>query len=584
MTVDRRFQKFDPAKSDAGPRQAPVGPEGQLRLIKLQQLVAVLDRYGRIKDGIQISARQGFGWFQRSALAPGERHWLRPHNKPGATFPSVTTPGRDADTPASRAEITWDAAFLRAELNCLVAEQRNELFAARRPFATHSAGRSYAPSDALGVLKAALVFALDGAYFGHGDLPKERRIEIAGDHAREIMRRYPGRCWGDLWDSLDAHYGAWCKEKWTRRRRCAVGAGCAPMAPPELCPIPLHVLLTGRSGYWRPHPLLHRWLSEQANTRETAMAVADPVGHVRLIAPLKPSSQAGSRFGGRRSSEGEIDELKERLAKPRPLAPAGDVDAAIAALYARFPWFASVLNALRRDILAHAKRHHGGCGFAPILLLGPPGVGKSRFVRALAEAFALPFQRVDRAGETDNRDFAGTAKGWSTAEVAAPVRLLGRIDVGNPLIFVDEIDKESMNSRNGAVSRTLLTWLEQETSSDWQDPCLGLPVNLSYVMWVLGANGTQSLRGPLLSRVTIHEIGPPQPEHFDALLASILADLQPKSSGEAEDELPIDILPEAIERLRCRFEREGMSARNLRRAVEAALHAGYAASQRRMLN
>lgn len=584
MTGDSKFQRFDPAKSDAASRPAPVGAEGALRLIKLQQLVAVLDRYGRLKDGTQIGARQEFGWFQRNAWVPGERHWLRPHHKPGSTFPNVTTPGRDTDRAASHADITWDAAFLRAELNCLVAEQQDALFAARRPFAADGAGRSHAPSDALGVLKKALVFALDGAYFGHGVLPKERRIEIAGGHAREILRRYPGRCWGDLWGSLDAHYVAWRKERWTQRGRpCADGPGCAPMAP-ELCPIPLHVLLTGRSGYWRPHPLLHRWLSEQANKRETAMAVADPVGHVRLIAPLKPSSRGGSRFAERRSAAGEIEALKERLAKPRPLAPAGDVDASIAALYARFPWFASALNALRRDIIARAKTRHGGCSFAPILLLGPPGVGKSRFVRALAEAFALPFQRVDRAGETDNRDFAGTAKGWASAEVAMPVRLLARIDVANPLIFVDEIDKESMNSRNGAVSRTLLTWLEPETAADWQDPCLGVPVDLSHVMWALGANSTRSLRGPLLSRVTTHEIGAPGPEHFDALLASILSDLRPTISNETDDEAPIELLPEAIERLRHRFERERMSARNLRRAVEAALQAGYAAIVRRALN
>jgi ATP-dependent Lon protease len=152
---------------------------------------------------------------------------------------------------------------------------------------------------------------------------------------------------------------------------------------------------------------------------------------------------------------------------------------------------AGLLTDLRCDLIRRAASRHGAFSLAPILLLGPPGLGKSRFVRALGETFEVPFRRVDRAGKSDARDFLGNARGWSGEAPAMPTVLLGEITVANPVVLIDELDKETVDSRNDSVARGLLAMLEPETARRWRDPCLGAEIDLSHIAWVLAAIATR---------------------------------------------------------------------------------------------
>lgn len=359
------------------------------------------------------------------------------------------------------------------------------------------------------------------------------------------------------------------------------------VVPPAACTIPLDALLAGRHGRWRPHPALWRWLERDHARRTAPVAVAvstlpaeDKL--VRLVQPAPatpaPSSPTPSPpgFDKRRGGSGEAAALREALSKPRRLSRIGDVDARIAALYARFPWFGEALAAMRLDLIGRAARRGEAFALSPVVLAGPPGCGKSRFVRAFAEAFGSPWRRVDRAGESDAREFLGTGVGWAGETAAMPTRVLAEIDVANPVIFVDELDKETHDARGGSLTRGLLAMLEPETASTWRDPLLTTTVDLSHIVWIIAVNDATRLPAPLRSRVAIHQIAPPGPAQFDALLDSMLLDQA--TTTAIDDPEPLD--PAIRDALRARFSAGGVDARQLRRLVEAALAAGRDALRR----
>lgn len=263
-----------------------------------------------------------------------------------------------------------------------------------------------------------------------------------------------------------------------------------------------------------------------------------------------------------------VRDAARKLSRGRPLAGprnAAAADETIARLYSEFPWFQPVLTDLLTQLRVSAEAGDGAA-FRPMLLVGPPGVGKTRFASKLAKALDLHFERHDCAGVDDTRALAGTARGWASAEFAAPVRALLACDHANPMLFLDEIEKGGVRWKHYRPSSLVLPWLESSSASTWRDPLLMAPVDLSQLLWVFGANDLAGLPDPFLSRVSVYEIPTPGPEHFDALYASIAVDIEeadrkytgpawsivtPRSGVDEFDEPERDLIePEAVAYLR----------------------------------
>lgn len=204
----------------------------------------------------------------------------------------------------------------------------------------------------------------------------------------------------------------------------------------------------------------------------------------------------------------------------------------------------------------------------PMLLTGAPGIGKTRFARRLAEIAGVPLRLVLAAGQSDDRDLKGTARGWSSADPGAVVRLIADSGVGNPLVLVDEIDKTNQGHRNGCLLDSLLQLLESETAARWHDEALQRVVDLSAVTWLLSANSVEGLPSPLLSRVVVVEVPRPTLAHLPRLLEGLRVDLA-VDLDIPPDRLP-GLAPEIEDLLADAFAR-GASVRDLRRALERAL-------------
>jgi len=251
------------------------------------------------------------------------------------------------------------------------------------------------------------------------------------------------------------------------------------------------------------------------------------------------------------------------------LGPAAEITARLTSLEARMPNFSAVIQSLLAEF-ALARRGNATpiLKLRPALLIGPPGIGKTRFVRLLADALGATWSYLSTAGDSDNRRFAGTAAGYSTTLPAWPVEQILRLQRANPILILDELDKTATKSMNGQIIHSLLPLLEADTAKLFSDPCLGGQADLSAISWFILANTAEELSSPLLSRVTKFEIKPPSPTAFDTIVATIIADIAA--------ERHID--PAALPRLPASF-LEGLKAayarapdiRRLKSAVEKAL-------------
>ncbi|GAN82039.1 AAA family ATPase [Acidocella aminolytica] len=206
------------------------------------------------------------------------------------------------------------------------------------------------------------------------------------------------------------------------------------------------------------------------------------------------------------------------------------------------PNFGAILDALQGDF-AFALRSEGPAvlRLRPMLLVGPPAIGKTRFARELTKALGAESSYISVAGDADNRRFAGTAHGFSTAHPSWPVERMVRLGWANPVLIVDEIEKAGGSKSNGTLTDTILGLLEPESARQFTDPFLGGPIDVSAISWIFLANSRHGLSEPLLSRLELFQIAPPEPAAFNVIVRAILDDIA-KSRSIAPDQIPA--LPE----------------------------------------
>jgi hypothetical protein len=273
------------------------------------------------------------------------------------------------------------------------------------------------------------------------------------------------------------------------------------------------------------------------------------------------------KHGGREGTD--LARTYADLARPLPLA-GGELDphVVVTVLEQEFPWMDEFTARIRETL--QLRRFAGLPWFKmePLLLAGPPGTGKTRVARRLAELVGTGHGETSAAGADDARHLRGTARGWSSAQPAAPIQTVHETGVANPLFIVDEVDKAARGSRNGRIVDTLLAYTEPENAKRFFDEALLVPCDLSQVSWLLTANDVQPIPRPLRSRVAIVHVPAPGPEHFDALLAGL------KRQQASELRLPPESLPALQEalvaELRSNFRRTP-DVRRLSRAYRRAL-------------
>lgn len=177
----------------------------------------------------------------------------------------------------------------------------------------------------------------------------------------------------------------------------------------------------------------------------------------------------------------------------------------ILALAAQFENMAEPIKQLAGEVELMNRLPAQDFQITPILLLGGPGIGKTAFAMALSKTLGVPFKKIN--GAEPSFALSGSHPTWTKAAPGIVMEQLALHDCAAPLFLVDEVDKPS--GERYPLSSALLSLLEPENATTFQDEFFQVNINARHAIWILTANTTEAISVPLLSRMNVFNIPTP---------------------------------------------------------------------------
>ena len=212
-----------------------------------------------------------------------------------------------------------------------------------------------------------------------------------------------------------------------------------------------------------------------------------------------------------------------KLPEVRTVRPPPSV-AAVRSLAERFPNFAK-LTALVEVMTVLARAWPGSpLELPPLLLVGPPGVGKTAFSIALAETIGVDWSLLGMSHATAGFDLGGLDSGYGGGGPGLLTRQVALSEHPDRVVVLDEIDKPQTHLSSDPLG-PLYQLLEPSTARRFRDDGIKVQIDMSCIKWIATANDLQRIDPALRSRFTVFHISPPTPEQAAVIVQNIYVDL-----------------------------------------------------------
>lgn len=179
-------------------------------------------------------------------------------------------------------------------------------------------------------------------------------------------------------------------------------------------------------------------------------------------------------------------------------------------LYETLPNFHEALDDVKRQ-LALCVDSGDPLEIAPMLLLGPPGVGKTHFGRSLAKLLDTGFERLPMSSLTAGWIISGSSSQWNKGRPGKVFQGLVEGQFANPLMLIDEIDK-ALPSQQYDPMGAFYDLLEFDTARSFKDEYAEVDIDASQVIWIATANDERGIPSAVLDRLNVIEIDKPVDE------------------------------------------------------------------------